>query len=168
MTPSAHIVHRLPERLRIRIPEKRHDDGYFASLADTFSTLPGIKGVQANALTASLLLHHHAISPERLTEFAERRALFRVVAPRSDARHLSARLSAGLQELDDRIRVYSDGWVDFWGAVFLLLAGVSVIQLAKGNVLAPASTLLWYALGTFAVPQQFRPTDSQSPSIAIR
>jgi hypothetical protein len=162
MTPAAHIAHRLQDRVRLRIPEKRHDTSYFALVADAFAALPGIRGVQANALTGSLLLHHHAVSPERISAFAQERSLFCVVAKRNDVMPLSARLSAGLHEFDDKIRVHSDGRLDFWGAVFLLLAGVSIIQVAKGNILAPASTLLWYALGTFAVPQQFRPLDADA------
>lgn len=160
MTPLAHIVHTLPDRVRIRIPEKRHDTDYFASLADAFDALSGIESVQANAFTASLLLHH-TTSPARISEFAKRRSLFRLVSQGNDeAVPLSARLSAGVQTLDGKIRAHSDGRLDFWGAVFLLLVGVSISQLAKGNIYAPASTLLWYALGTFAIPLQARPSIS--------
>ena len=146
----------LPDRLRIRIPEKRHDTGYFASLVNAFGALPGVEGVKANALTASLLLRHQAVSPERISEFAEQRALFRVAPQRDEVVPLSARLADGLQVLDDRIRAHSEGRLDFWGALFLLTVGFSIPQFAKGNISAPASTLLWYALGTFAVPQQSR------------
>lgn len=153
MIALAHIAHALPDRVRIRIPEKRHDIGYFAALADAFGALPGIEGVRVNAMTASVLLHHR-LSSARIAEFAERQALFRVMAQGSDAVvPLSARLAGGLQLLDDKIRVHSDGRLDFWGTVFLLLVVMSITQLAKGNVFAPASTLLWYALGTFSVPQ---------------
>ncbi|MGC1955684.1 MAG: HMA2 domain-containing protein [Gammaproteobacteria bacterium] len=160
MIPSAHIAHMLPDRVRIRIPEKRHDAGYFASLASAFGVLPGIEGVEVNASTASLLLHQRAVSAERIGEFAEQRALFRMIAPRDEVIPLSARLADGLQVLDARIRAYSEGRLDFWGAVFLLTVGISITQFAKGNISAPASTLLWYALGTFAVPPQWRASPS--------
>ncbi|MGF1615014.1 MAG: HMA2 domain-containing protein [Gammaproteobacteria bacterium] len=151
MTPSAHIAHTLAGRLRIRIPARRRDSGYFASLADAFGAMPGIEGLEVNALTASLLLYH-TISSEQISEFAERRALFRVVPERNESASLSTRLSSGLEAIDSKIRGVSDGSLDFWGAVFLVLVAMSIVQLAQGHILAPASTLLWYALGTFAVP----------------
>lgn len=152
MTPSAHIAHALAGRLRIRIPARRRDSGYFASLADAFGAMSGIEGVEVNPLTGSLLLYH-TISSEQISEFAERRALFRLVPEHNEsAPSLSTRLSSGLQVIDSKIRGVSDGSLDFWGAVFLVLVAMSIVQLAQGHILAPASTLLWYALGTFAVP----------------
>jgi hypothetical protein len=149
--------------MRIRIPEKRRDVGYFAWLVNAFDALPGIEGVKVNALTASLLLNHQSLSAERIGEFAEQQELFRITPQRDqseeevDHQHvvpLSVRLTGGLQALDGQIRAHTGGQLDFWGVIFLLMVGLSISQMLKGNIFAPASTLLWYALATFGGPQQ--------------
>lgn len=157
MIPLAHITHVLPNRVRIRVPEKRHDSGYFASLVNAFDALPGIEGVKVNALTASLLLKHRPMDVERISEFAAQRELFRI-NPGRDGQDavvpLSTKLTSGMQVLDDKLRAHSGGRLDFWSALFLLLIGLSISQFAKGNIFAPASTLLWYAIGTLTAPRQ--------------
>ena len=54
MIPEAYIVHRVNNRLRIKIPSKRGDKDFFASIERKFSGQAGGETVVVNPYTASV------------------------------------------------------------------------------------------------------------------
>ena len=54
----AHIVHRTATRLRIRVPARKLDHPYFRDLKASLVGCPGIRSVEANPLTGSVLIEH--------------------------------------------------------------------------------------------------------------
>lgn len=54
----AHIVHRAATRLRIRVPARKLDRGYFRDLEARLVGCPGVASVAANPLTGSVLIEH--------------------------------------------------------------------------------------------------------------
>lgn len=164
MPPTAHIAHLVPGRMRIRVPTKRHDNGYFSQLAQALLALPGVDRVEANALTASLLIHH-TITPERIADFAAEQALCEVVIQGHRLVPLSAHIADRFQALDSKLSAFTEGTLDVWGTLFLVLVGLGIAQLAKGNILVPATTLLWYALGTLPLPQRILGGGGASPTV---
>lgn len=138
MTPVACLVHGLPGRTRLRLAAPRGRSVYFAELIERLQTCPGVQRVVANPDTASLLLEH-SVPFADIALFARQQSLFDLepsAAASSEAATyrswLSRQLQAGSQ-LNMRLLLVS-------GLVVL-----SLIQIARGQILAPASTLLWYA-----------------------
>ena len=75
MTVEARIVHRMPGRLRIRVPSKRGDAGYFRAVKEALSAVEGVERVEVAPLTGSVLLCSRAAA-ETLIEAARAKGLF--------------------------------------------------------------------------------------------
>ncbi|MEW6445120.1 MAG: HMA2 domain-containing protein [Pseudomonadota bacterium] len=143
MIPHARVAHAVPGRLRLRIADRRGDDGYFAALTDVLGEVEGIRLLSVNPATASVLLTHRQGALEGLGARASAAGLFVLdlgegtaqLAPESEsmlASGLPALLPAS-ERFDPRL------------AFALVLIGLAAHQMARGHVLAPAASLLWYA-----------------------
>jgi len=100
--------------------------------------------VTANPLTGSLLVVHEAPF-DVVVAFAEEQQLFRLVGPLPPA-SLRARVAEGLEDASRNLETVSGGELDLDGALILGLTGLAIHQAIEGNIMAPAVTLLWYAL----------------------
>jgi hypothetical protein len=58
--PSARIVHFTPRRLRLKVPEKRRDTGFFDYVRNRLAAWDSVERVETNPLTASILVHFSA------------------------------------------------------------------------------------------------------------
>lgn len=144
MSATAHIVHRAPGRLRLRIPARRRDTGYFGELAERLARLPGVESVRADSLSAGVLILHRGVGEAELAAACEGLAELSEVPP--PARRAIDQAAAALERADAALRQASGGRSDTASLVFLLLAALALVQLGRGQVLAPASSLLWHAL----------------------
>ncbi|MCZ8147127.1 MAG: hypothetical protein O9325_04630 [Roseomonas sp.] len=122
--PRALVVSLVAGRMRLRLPGPRDDAAFFALLAQRALMLPGVLGVSANPTTAGLLLRFRGAA-EALLAAAAKDGLFRATPPAPAARNPSAAQLAPLG-----------------AAAFGFLAA---LQAARGAVLPPATSLLWYA-----------------------
>jgi len=128
--PQAELVHSMPGRSRLRIPERRGDSVFFASLASGLSTLHGVKKVEVRPLTGSILVHHD-VPFEGLAKAAEDVRLFGLATVTAGT-PLSAEAIAALP-LNVRM-------------IAALGFGVlALLQIGRGRVLPQAATLAWYA-----------------------
>ncbi|MCS6892242.1 MAG: hypothetical protein NZN45_11560 [Rhodovarius sp.] len=73
--PAALLVHRLPGRLRLRLPALRGDAAGMAALSARIAALPGVSRAEASALTGSLVLFHDGPTESLLAQ-AEAAGLF--------------------------------------------------------------------------------------------
>jgi hypothetical protein len=145
---SAFIVHELPGRLRLKIPEKRGDTAYFTRLAEQLPHCPGVARVDGKAHTGSLLvLHASATRAADIDAYAERLGLFSLTdRPATPRRTLRQCANAGVDALDRGLLAASGGVVDLGSAILLMLLVLAARQAARGQVLVPAFSLLWFAL----------------------
>lgn len=147
--PTAYVVHSLPGRLRLKIPARRGDAGYFAALSAALRACPGVQSVETNAMTAGVLIHY----PPPLTA-ADLAAAAAAAAPLDleygspPVRSVAENLAAQFQRADSVLRRGSGGQVDFRSVSVLTLLGLALYQLARGEILQPAVPLL---LGAMAV-----------------
>jgi hypothetical protein len=158
VTTAAHLVHRAQGRVRLRIPERRHDASWLADLEDRLRDLPGITEVSANPRTAGVLvLFDPAAVPDPIPRI-EATGLLQVVAPPP----LSPTL-AGLRRvaarLDDSLGERSGGSVDLRTLSVISLLVLALYQAMRGRLLAPAVSLLWYAFELL----RFMPPDADAP-----
>lgn len=150
---SAYIKHRLPGRVRLKIPQKKGDHRYFDRIAEAFADCPGITQLQLNPPAASLLVCHGADTPFlSIAEFAQTNALFTVIEQAPEETFsipnvpLTMLTSAGLKHMDNALVDFSRGRLDGRSLLFLALIGLAIHQMTRGRVMAPAASLLWYAL----------------------
>jgi Heavy metal associated domain 2 len=166
---DAFLEHAIPGRMRIRIRSRRGDKDFFASLVHSLREVEDVKEVVANPHTGSVLVFHsgeadavaRVVAPEGLSR------------PRSVGRSIIAGRAAGplakntpsIQALTlligalvqgARGQVLGSASEQFWHAtraremrapaMVIGLVGLGLVQLMRGRLLAPASSLLMYAM----------------------
>lgn len=141
MTPAAHVVHQTPGRMRIRVPSKRGDSEFFKWLEHGLAGFPGVTSVAANPLTAGVLLQHAGDAKDILA-YARAQGFFDV----QPAGSLQERADANLEEVSRTLRRVSGGEVDLNSIMVVALTALAVQQAIEGNIVAPAVTMMWYAL----------------------
>jgi len=145
MPPEAHIVHRTPQRLRIRIPSKRGDSDYFAGLQSVLLEAGGAEWVEVNPLTASVLI----VSSAGVDASAESGAAGGWYVLRREptaVRPLSMQVVQGFRAVDARIEEMTGGELDIPSLALLGLVITGIYQISIGNFVAPAwYTAFWYA-----------------------
>ena len=145
MAPLARVVHALPCRKRIRIPEKRGDEAYFATVKEGLANCPGVLEVEINPATAGVLVHHAADAGHFLRSAAEQE-LFRLTEDSFPAR-ISADppvpANAGTADKSPpALRIN----LSLRRLIFLGLIGTGITQAIEGNIAVPAVAAFWYAL----------------------
>jgi Heavy metal associated domain 2 len=146
--PAARISHFTPRRLRIKVPEKRRDRGFFDTVAERLATWDSVERVEINPLTASVLIHFS--DPESLfLEAAAKNDLFDIdfdfAIGDSAAPAVTEAAARSFETADHALRRWTQNRIDMRGVVFVLLLAGGVLQLLRRKLDAPAPTLLWYA-----------------------
>ncbi|MGK9164901.1 hypothetical protein KXR53_01310 [Inquilinus limosus] len=142
--PTGHICHLTPGRIRIRIPERRHDAAYFAAVQDRLSQWAGVEAVAVNPRTASVLVHY-SDAAGLFHAHATANDLFTLTDP-PVGRPASAWIRGAAGRPQGRLgRGWSAAKSELRSAVAVGLLGAGVYQLLRGRIAAPAITLLWYA-----------------------
>ncbi|MEM5435971.1 hypothetical protein [Paraburkholderia diazotrophica] len=159
--PEAHISHMLAGRVRLKIPARRHDAAFFAEVVRRLAQCDGVIEARASPLTAGLLIMH-ATELNSIAAWASQQRLFSLHAgaaeslpgQRSRAIQRSARPVASVsgEQAVRRARLLSTS-----------LAGLGALQTVRGQILAPAVTLFWYAYDARRGLSSIRP-GSESPS----
>lgn len=147
MTPHAHIRHRLPGRARLRLPEARGDASYFAALEEWLASLDEVQSARGDYRTGGLLLLHTESSLESVAERASAAGWFHLESPQETPLSGMAEVNALLSRFDARLRNASREELDLRALLFLTLMALAVRQILRGQIMAPAVTLLWYAQG---------------------
>jgi heavy-metal-associated domain-containing protein len=138
------LTHKSPGRTRLRIPARRNDEDYFASLAQALRQCPGVQRVETNPRTAGVLLLHN-VELEAIFVYAEQRELFN--RPRNIASEwVLEAVAQQLAHVDDRLLQRSSGRWGLSSLAFYGLIAATGYQLYRGNVLPAAETLLQHTL----------------------
>jgi Heavy metal associated domain 2 len=77
MLPEAAISHSAHGRTRFRLVSKRRQDPFFAQVAERLRRMDGVRQVEVNPTTGSVLVHHE-LPLEELVQRAHRETLFAV------------------------------------------------------------------------------------------
>lgn len=159
--PEGYVAHRSDVRLRLRFPSRRRDGPFFARIGDQLAAMPGVDGVDANPFTGSILVR--TADAALVIQRAEREGLFRVAERKADGERKLFRQRGGR-----RTGRFSDG-IGVRHLIGAGLAGAGVVQIARGNIFAPAVTMLWCAGDIFQMwrrPAGRPPDTDQAPTIA--
>jgi hypothetical protein len=151
--PEAHVSHRTPQRLRVKIPSQRGNLGYFSSLKDQLSKCHCVEKFEVNVLTGSVLFINK-VDVEAIADYAETNNLFRLIRPNPYQTALSRKISDAFKDLNTKVADATSGDIDIADIAFLTLLGLGGFQISRGNFLAPAwYTAFWYALNIFLKAQ---------------
>jgi hypothetical protein len=172
-TVSAYVEHQLPNRTRLRVPERRGDAKFFTDLAKQIAALPTVRHVGVNARTTSVLIEHHG-HLQALADEAARRGIFQLSGQPANPRrthtmHRGSTVSpvepltwvaAGLTGLGmlqtGRGRFGGNALESFWqgySAQVLLhqpwlavaLVSIGLYHVVNGRLLGPATSLFFHA-----------------------
>jgi hypothetical protein len=153
MIPRGEVCHRIGGRVRVRIAERRRDSAYFEQMSEALEGSDGVTRCQANPMTATVLIEH-AAPLEQVLAFAQAQGLFRVDPQQLGPLPGRVRATQGLERIDAELQQWTKGEADLRTLALAGLIGLGVVQLIRGNVLAPAVSLFWYALTTMHFLQQ--------------
>jgi hypothetical protein len=182
---SISIVHAVPGRIRLKISRLKRDPKYAVTIRDRLLSLPGIRQVEANPLTASVLVSYNesattfpALVPnlsEALQQFAnpdlDRKQIEAMLtAPRNgNGAHppvpLANRINSVLGTMDEGVDWVTGGNVDL-----RVLLPLSLFVLGVGRLLSSSNVqfptwfdLLWFSFGTFVALNAGRVVQVEHP-----
>ncbi len=154
MLPDAAVSHITAGRMRIKIASKKGDAAYFSCLHERFSSCEGIERLEVNALTGSVLFINPA-DIKVIAAYAEANKLFKLGRSQPDTTPFSNTIAKTFKAFDKKTKSFTGNDMDIPGAAFLVLLGVGIYQISRGNFTAPAwYTAFWYALNIFLKSQQ--------------
>lgn len=145
MLPTATIAHAMAGRARFRIPSRKGDTDYFAHIEHALATCDGVHHVVANPLTASVLVQHET-DVLQLMRYARDRHLFAVREPRLTKGAVMEEVATRIEDADALIRRTTRGAFDLEGIAFVGLLGAAAVQLMRGRILGPATSLFASAI----------------------
>ena len=148
MAYALHIAHQLPGRVRLRPSGTALTADELTHLTEAIARLPGVIACIGRLVTGSLIVEHEG-DFARIAEDAAAQALFALVeAPAPKPVGLMA--EEGLTYADLRLRELSNGQFDLRSALGTLILGLAVLQLARGQIVGPAMTLLLQSIDLLA------------------
>jgi hypothetical protein len=148
--PRGFVAHVSQGRVRVKIPEKKNDQEYFSQLKKYLEPLPGVKKVETNSLTGSVLVLHtldlkSLDDLKIMSDYSEMLGLFKVAPPDASNASIARSLAGGFVGLNQSVQGLTAGAMDLPTLGFFGLLGVGLWQMSRGEVAVPAITALWYA-----------------------
>jgi hypothetical protein len=165
------LVHALPGRTRLRVPEQRHQSAWFADAAARLAQHPRVQRVTVNAQTGSILLLHEGSVRELTDDLANwlmitprqprpasRPALpssFRISPATAFQALAMGSMALGVWQAR-RGRLLASTLEHVWHAygawrnlkapvLAAAFAGGALAQLGRGQILSSAASLMYYA-----------------------
>ncbi len=151
MIPDARIVHRLPGRLRIKVDSHKRDVAFFSMLSNQLLSCPGVLGVTASPVTASVLIQH-AAAETKIVQFVTAHKLLNVRSGDAGPAGAQAQMTAGLQGFSRELQHAAGGALNLDAVIVMGLTGLAIQQAIEGNIMVPAASLLWYAYSASRMP----------------
>ena len=139
------VVHRTGTRTRLRARGMKGNAEYFDQLRGTLAGMPGVRAVQVNPLTESILVEHDVPIDPLLREAEQRGFLQLDLGPGGEDPYL-ARIGRALSNSDRKLHEASAGRVNLDTLAFFGMLAGGVYQVARGNGLPAGVTMLRYAL----------------------
>lgn len=141
------IVHQTEGRTRLRALARPVDAETLMGLADRMSQLAGVDDIDCRLTTGSLVIEHPDLTWDDLAVEVARVGGVIVSdavpeAVRKDGLE-AARTTVG--RVDTLVSQLTAGGVDMRTLAFILMVGLALRQILRGQIMVPAMSFLWYA-----------------------
>jgi hypothetical protein len=148
MSIRAHVVHAMPGRVRVRLPEHRGDTDLFARIEQQLAESELFDSVEANVLTGSLLLEFTGPLEELLEKLAGELPVEFELMPEAPTPALPP------ADILDPLRLVSGRNMNPMMVAGTLFGAIGVVQAVRGRFLMPALTAFWYATNAFRLARE--------------
>ena len=139
---EARMAHVTTGRARLRLAGSLPDTR-LATLADGLAAMPGIERVIIRPATGSVIVEGRRTA-EALEKALRSSGLVTLAEP-EEAQPIGQMAQLGLWVADMEVRERTRGALDVRTALALMLLGVAIVQLLRGQVSGPATTLFMEA-----------------------
>ncbi|HXG18526.1 MAG TPA: hypothetical protein VNN62_05565 [Methylomirabilota bacterium] len=165
-TAAITLVHAIPGRVRLKIPELRDNAALAARLRERLTVVTGVQWVAANSRTGSLVIQYDPVtiaSPEsRRALLSPLTAIFPAAvlpnfetwrAPNEESAFppLAAGIRSFFHNVNEKLQHATGGHTDLRVLAPLLLLGLGLRAIVKSDKLAPPAwyDFLWFAFGSY-------------------
>ena len=167
MKHEAHVTHHIPGRVRVKLPKAKGNHAMLREIQQSIFPLPGVKDVQVNPSTGSVVVHYdpevHEDFHGHLSVHAEQSEMFRLKPPEiTEADAIAAKIEAeaeflaehsdaarhvvrAVKHFNETVKSATGNMVDL---KVLLPLGLAVYAFLE--VGSEMSTPLWVTLGIFS------------------
>jgi len=144
-------THVLPGRIRLRAPILIGQHRAADQLQKSLARLDGIRAVEINALSGSLLIQFapDRVRPDMLLGAAIRLLGLEKEIQRPPRSHIGEGIRQAGDSLNRAIHQQTGGMIDLWTSVAVLLLGTGVRHVAAGNAQLGLQRLWWAYLAMF-------------------
>ncbi len=143
MKARAYAVHRLPGRVRFKIPSHRRKRAFFDELERRLRRLESVTNVTTNHATGSVLVEHKG----EIGDFAKDAFgsdIGELVEIALSMPPVARRLQSEIISIDEAVQHFTEGEIDLGTLTSVGLLALAAVQLLRGQQ-ASAVTLGWYA-----------------------
>jgi len=144
MAPRARIVHRLPGRLRLKVPEKRRDTAWFTEIVGRLEQVSGVEQVEISPLSGSMLIRYDPNEP--LEQRLRQNGLIQIENPAAPSSPVVDTLADVISRSDQALERRTGGKASLRTLLILVLVALAIVQTLRGRILTPAISLLWFAM----------------------
>jgi hypothetical protein len=146
------VAHRTAGRTRLRAAVRPVEVEALAGFAERLAELPGVDAVDCRFDTGSIVVEHPDMEGDRLIAEATRLGgVFDAEGAVGEARHDGlASVRSALGSVDGMLGQLSTGGIDLRTISFVLMLGLALRQITRGNIMVPAMSFLWYAFEILA------------------
>ncbi|WON72450.1 hypothetical protein [Nitrosospira sp. Is2] len=151
MAPLARVAHALPGRKRLKIEERRGDEGYFDAVEKALSESPGVVAVETNCRTGSVVVHHRPDEPSALQHAAEQ-GLFQLATEAPEAGtaafavpSVAANATPTRKASRPKPKATRNNRASLRPLIIMGWVGLGIAQAIEGNIAVPAIAAFWYA-----------------------
>ncbi len=148
MAQALYLVHKLPGRVRLRMSGAALTPDELSLLTEAMVKLPGVIGCVGRLVTGSLIIEHDG-DFSSIAEHAASQGLFEL-AEAPEPKPVGLIAEEGLTYADLRLRELSNGQFDLRSALGTLILGLAILQLARGQIVGPAMTLMLQSIDLLA------------------
>jgi hypothetical protein len=146
MKAAAQVIHQTNGRTRLRVLEKRRDEQYFSIIKKQLAELQGIEMVKTNPLSSSILLLHPESAHEDILADIEKLKIFELKGAANAPQNAGVNLGTLFDSFSGFERGFMGQTQNIHPLLFVLLIGLAIRQILRGEIMAPAIPLLRYAM----------------------
>lgn len=137
------LAHSAARRTRLR-PARPRSPEDLRAIAERIAAVPGVVRVISRPTTGSLIVETH-VAADKVLDRIEADGIARITRPAAPP-PISQIAQFGMLRADMAVKASTDDVLDLNSAVALLLTMGAIIQLSRGRIAGPATTLLAAAL----------------------